>query len=312
MKPDAKDLRDKQERLLVTADILPSRVLVTYTGKTRLIPQFKKEAIRQWARLYAGSIEHYTTPYQSEMLVIESGVRYWVAVQENSRLSKKDLKKGQALNLYLIRVGAAIVGDKYDWTLLVEDYREAETSQPAAQIKFREVRLRKPPLAELYFDVVLRNPRAEARWFLLPSNLGPGTPSLVTKGGVDGVEVFGSQGQGRVILGHFLGTGGFQALLLPAHARIRLRMFPISYWGDVPEHLQVEVVTAKRLTIGGEPAAAWFKLNPKCSAKADIAESALSQTRMLSSRHTTDRKEVGTVIEEESRFKLAVLLKGNE
>ena len=68
VKPDAKDLRYKQDRLLVTADILPSRVLVTYTGTTRSIPQFKKEAIRQWARLYAGSIEHYTEPYQSEML----------------------------------------------------------------------------------------------------------------------------------------------------------------------------------------------------------------------------------------------------
>jgi hypothetical protein len=65
MKPDPKDLRDKQDRLVVTADDLPSRVRVTYTGSTRLIPQFKKEAVRQWARLYAGSIEHYTEPYQS-------------------------------------------------------------------------------------------------------------------------------------------------------------------------------------------------------------------------------------------------------
>ena len=311
MKPDARDLRDKQDRLLVTADTLPSRVLVTYTGKRRLIPQFKKEAIRQWARLYAGSIEHYTKPYQSEMLFNESGVGYWLAVHENSRLSKKELKQGQALNLYLIRLGAAIVGDKYDWTLLVEDFREAGTSQPA-EIKFREMRLRKPPLAELYFDLVLRNTRAEARWFLLPSNLGPETQPLITKGGVDTVEVFAPQGQGRVILGHFLGTGGFQALLLPAHARVRLRMFPISYWGEVPDHLQVEIVTAKRLMIGGEPAVAWFKSNPMSSTKADIAESVLSQTRMLSSRHTLDRKEVGTVIEDESRFKLEVSLKGKE
>src|SRR2546422_9226548 len=52
-KPDPKELRDKQDRLVVTADDLPSRVRVTYTGSTRLIPQFKKEAIRQWARLNA-------------------------------------------------------------------------------------------------------------------------------------------------------------------------------------------------------------------------------------------------------------------
>ena len=205
-----------------------------------------------------------------------------------------------------------IVHDKYDWTLLVEDFREAATSQPAAQIKFREMRLRKPPLAELYFDVVLRNTRAEPRWFLLPSHLGPGIPSLGTKGGVDGVEVFGPRGKGRVILGHFLGTGGFYALRLPAHAVVRLRMFPISYWGDVPDHLQVEVVTAKRLTIGGEPAAAWFGLNPMCSVRADTAEEALSQKRMLRSRHTPDRREVATRGEGESRLKLEVSLKGNE
>jgi len=115
---------------------------------------------------------------------------------------------------------------------------------PPADMTFREMRLRKPPLAELYFDIVLHNDRAEPRWFLLPSNFGPGTSPLGTRGGVDTVEVFAPHGSGRVIVGHFLGTGGFQALLLPAHAQIHLRMFPISYWGDVPDHLQVEVVTA--------------------------------------------------------------------
>lgn len=188
----------------------------------------------------------------------------------------------------------------------------SQTPRSVAEIKFQEMRWRKPPLVELYFDVLLRNDRAEPRWFLLPSNLGPGTSSVATKGGVDGVEVFAPRGQGRVIIGHFLGTGGFHALLLPAHAALRLRMFSISFWGDLPDQLQVEVVTAKHLTIGGEPAAAWFGLNPACSARADIAENVLSQTRMLRSRHTPDRKEVATLSEEESRFKLAVSLKGNE
>ena len=79
----------------------------------------------------------------------------------------------------------------------------------------------------------------------------------------------------------------------------------------MPDHLQVEVVIAKRLTIGGEPAEAWFKINPKCSTTADISESALSQTRMMSSRHTPDGKEVGARSEEENRFKLDVLIKPN-
>src|SRR5262245_54690888 len=64
MKPDPDSLRDKQDRLAVTADDLPSRVRVTYGGTTRPIHQLKKEVIRQWARLYAGSVEHYTETYQ--------------------------------------------------------------------------------------------------------------------------------------------------------------------------------------------------------------------------------------------------------
>jgi len=67
-----------------------------------------------------------------------------------------------------------------------------------------------------------------------------------------------------------------------------------------------------RLTIGSEAAEAWFKLSPTSSARADISESALSQTRMIGSQHTPDGKEVGARSEEENRFKLDVLLKPNQ
>ncbi len=130
MKPDPNSLRDKQDNLFVTADDLPSRVRVTYTGSTRPIPQLKKEVIRQWARLYAGSIEHYTEPYQTEMFFIENGVGYWLAIPKDSPLlSQQSFKKGERLDLYLIRLGAAIAGGKYDWMLLVEKLQKADTAQ---------------------------------------------------------------------------------------------------------------------------------------------------------------------------------------
>jgi hypothetical protein len=308
MKPDPKDLRDKQDRLVVTADILPSVVRVTYTGSTRSIPQFQKEAIHQWARLYAGSMEHYTEPYQDEMLFLEGGKQYWLAVQKNSALAKRELSKGEALKLYLIRVGAAIVGDKFDWTLLVEDFRELETSRPAAEIKFREMHFRKPPLVELVFDVVLRNDRKSPRWFLLPSNLGPGHAPVGEKGGVDTLEVFAPRGKGRVRLGRFLGTDGFNALLLSPHAEIRLRHFPISYWGELPANLEIQIVIARRLTIGGEAAESWFGRNPMSSVTADISEEAESVMRITHSRHTPGNKEVAPTIEAERRFRIQVSL----
>jgi hypothetical protein len=312
MKADPKDLRDKQERLIVTAGVLPSMVQVTYTGTTRLMPQLKKESIRQWARLYAGSMEHYTEPYQTEMLFLEDGKPYWLAVQKNSALAKRELRKGQALNLYLIRLGASIVGDKYDWTLLIEDFREAETSQPSAEITFREMRYGRPPLLYLFFDVVLRNDRGSPRWFLLPSNLGSGHGLIGEKGGVDTLQVFAPRGNGQVIIGRFLGTGGFHALLLRPRAEVRLRRFPISFWGELPANLQIEIVIANRLTIGDERAQSWFGVKALSSARADISEDAESVKRLVRSKRSRDNKEVLPLIEEDRRLHLSVSLESKK
>ena len=178
---------------------------------------------------------------------------------------------------------------------------------PAAEVNFREMRFRKPPLVDLYFDVTLRNEK-RARWFLLPSNLGPGIPSMATKGGVDGVEVFNPRGKGRVVVGHFLGTGGFYALLLPSNAVLRLRMFPISFWGDPPDHVEIQVAIAGKLTLGGEDGSSWFRVDPTSSVRADITDEATNSMRMIRSRHTPDLKEVKTFIQEDQRLSVPVSL----
>lgn len=123
--PDAKRLGNKEETMIVHADILPSRVRATYTGTARPLPEIKKEVLRQWARLYAGFPEGYTKPYETEMLFTEDGVEYWLAVKKDAR----ELKKGEAVNLYLIRVGAAKASDgEWESTLLVESFRKSNRS----------------------------------------------------------------------------------------------------------------------------------------------------------------------------------------
>ena len=183
-----------------------------------------------------------------------------------------------------------------------------EILQSALEIKFRKRRFGKPPLVYLSFDVLLRNDQGSPRWFLLPSNLGSGHASIGEKGGVDTLEVFSPRGKGRVVIGRFLGTGGFNALLLPPHAEVRLRQFPISYWGDPPNNLEIEIVSAKQLTIGGESAENWFGKSPMSSIKADIAEDAESTRRVRTSKRTSDNKEVPPLIDEDRRLKLQVSL----
>jgi hypothetical protein len=176
------------------------------------------------------------------------------------------------------------------------------------EIKFRQMRFGKPPLVYLSFDVTLLNDQKSPRWFLLPSNLGSGHAAIGEKGGVDTLEVFTSRGKGHVVVGRFLGTGGFNALLLPPGAVVRLRLFPISYWGDPPDNLQIEIVIARELTIGSDKAESWFGNSPLSSVKADIAENAENPMRMRTSKRTKDNKEVAPVIEEDRRLRLQVSL----
>ena len=177
-----------------------------------------------------------------------------------------------------------------------------------AEIKFLEMRPARPPLTYLYFDVLLRNEAESPRWFLLPSNVGPGRASIGGGGGIDALEVYAPQGKGRVILCRFLGTGGFQALLMPPRAEIRLRRFPISHWGDPPKSLEIEVVIVERLTIGDETAESWVGPKLTSSVNADISEDAGNAKRIIKSKHTQNNKEVTPSFQSERKLQLQVLL----
>jgi len=192
--------------------------------------------------------------------------------------------------------------------LVLRDMQKSRAMSPA-EIEFVDLRPGRPPLAYLTFDVRLRNDSGSSKWFLLPSNIGSGHEPIGGKGGVDALEAFLLLRTGRVTLGHFLGTGGFNALLLPAHADIRLRRFPISYWGELPESVSIEIVIAKSLTIGSESAESWFESVPLSSKNADILTDADRGMRLGKTKHTPDNKEIAPAIDVVRRVALQVSIK---
>lgn len=122
---DPASLGNKEETMITHADIFPSRVRVTYAGSARPLPRIKKEVLRQWARLYAGFPESYTAPYETELLFIENGKEYWLAVKKGALAHfERELKQGEAVELYLIRVGAAKTSDEWELMLLIENFQK--------------------------------------------------------------------------------------------------------------------------------------------------------------------------------------------
>ena len=120
---EAESGRDKNAAEVVLGDLFPSRVRVNYKGSARPLPQSRKDVIARWARRYAGDATHYTAPYETEMLFNEDGTGHWLAV--NKRLLprfEKELKEGEAIDLYVIRLGGIRTEGEWEWVLLIESF----------------------------------------------------------------------------------------------------------------------------------------------------------------------------------------------
>jgi hypothetical protein len=116
--------------------------------------------------------------------------------------------------------------------------------------------------------------------------------------------VFLLPGKGKVVIGKFMGTGGFQTLRLPANAEVTLQNLTISFWGDVPKDaLVIDIVVADGLIIGGESPEIWFGRDPLCDALANVNA---GQPQIVHSRHTTDHREVNVTLVGQERISLRV------
>jgi hypothetical protein len=135
--------KDK-EKLFVHGDLRPTRVRAAYAGRSRPLPKIKKTVLNRWAQLYAGAPMHYTVPYETELLFKEYGVEYWLAVRKESLAQlKKEFKRGDAVDLFLVRLGGAVAGGKWESLLLVENFQKPMTAllQPELPLLIEKKRI---------------------------------------------------------------------------------------------------------------------------------------------------------------------------
>ena len=109
--------------VMIQNDIVPSRVRVIYEANSRRLGQSQKDVISEWAGRFAGAPEFYTRPYESEALFSEDGEKYWLAVRkEFLPRFEQELKKGDAADLFVIKLGSVRNEGKWQPVLLVEKF----------------------------------------------------------------------------------------------------------------------------------------------------------------------------------------------
>lgn len=128
-------LEGNEDLILYGGDVLPSRVEVRCSGATRPLGEGKKKLLLEWARRFAGFMEHYTGAYDKEMLCVGDGVEHWFAIKGDLAARLGKLPGGDsALNLYVIRLGAGRTSGAWETLVLVEDLQDAENSTTSATV----------------------------------------------------------------------------------------------------------------------------------------------------------------------------------
>lgn len=127
---DAREIKEseKQNKVILHADMLLSVVRVKYTGKSRRISETKKGFLLNWAQTFTSNGEQYTAMYEEDLLFTEGGVEYWLPVQKKVVPHfAKELKAGDDVDVYLVRAGGVCSKKVCDWFFLVEEFQKPKT-----------------------------------------------------------------------------------------------------------------------------------------------------------------------------------------
>lgn len=109
---------NKDLKVIVHGELFPSRVKVVYSGMKRPLVEDKRAVIGGWANKFAGMPDFYTTPYQTELLFKEGDKNYWLVVRKE--LLAEDWKQNEMVELCVIKLGNARVGNEFEPVILVE------------------------------------------------------------------------------------------------------------------------------------------------------------------------------------------------
>jgi hypothetical protein len=113
-----KGVDPKKNAIFLTADEFPSQTKLVSTGEFRPLPAKKMVLLKEWRMMWKDRPLQAPPPdtYKTEVQFKEGTEEFWIAVQQPLLDNNpSELRKGEAINGYVVVIGAVRVGRRWEW-----------------------------------------------------------------------------------------------------------------------------------------------------------------------------------------------------
>lgn len=116
--------KPEEKAVLLTADNFPSKVTLTYVGKSRPLTGKRKELVEAERKSLRYALpENLADTFGTELLFREGDREYWVAVQKPLlQYLPKEVRVGDSFTAYVIWLGAIKSEGKWEWVFAMNEF----------------------------------------------------------------------------------------------------------------------------------------------------------------------------------------------
>lgn len=120
-----------ENKLLLSADSFPSKVKLVFLGKSRPMPQKRRELLQAWKKMLKYSVpDDVVDKFSVEMLFREGDKELWVAVQTPLlEALPQEVRLGQSFTAYVVWMGAIKAADRWEWLFAMNEFDAPATSR---------------------------------------------------------------------------------------------------------------------------------------------------------------------------------------
>ena len=118
-----RELQSKKKAMLLTGDDFASQVRLTYMGEERPISAGTRRLLEAWRKSFFKNNSPPPDEFKTQVLFKEGSQKYWLVAQNVLVAAlPTELKEGDAINAYVIWIGAIKTKKNWEWLFALNEF----------------------------------------------------------------------------------------------------------------------------------------------------------------------------------------------